>query len=601
MIENITKNKLPKTFKDYLVVVLKYIQKNSGSVEKDTLKLSRKVNALFDTDLFSNLSSCELEEVDEKILDYISLFELALAYENYFIDNNKQGRFFTPLNVVKEICAKSVLEFELSKKLIDPSCGTGIFPLVFIDEVQKKFKLSKSDLITFVSKNLFFADLDVRALTLARIFIGLRIFGDLLSLEKNQLSLNSICGNSLLDSKNVFRIKFDLIIGNPPYGLSRDNQIEKNELIILKDKYKHFFKAKINKYLAFIYESYLNLKSGGELLFIVPNSWLGVKSGLALRKLLLEEKSLKAIYVYKKPVFKNANVETVTLHIKKMGNIDNVKIISKELPLKMEVVSNYSYRDWKSNQDFMIPTKWSDTASSVFLVLDELSKPLKDFNSIFSPKIALQVYAKNKGEPPQTKEIVKEHSFHNKSKVSENHYPYLEGRDVSRFNIEQEKSYLNFGKHIAEFQSIDRYNSKRIVLREILGAFPYLFKASIISKTAFYNKSCLHINLIDKSKELHLYALCCILNSRLGSFVLHFRGRKSQRRIFPKIVNDDLLNFPYPSLSSKDLDYFKTLYKKLEDKVEDPILNKELDDKVYSVYKVNSYKDAIEGELNEAY
>ena len=50
----------------------------------------------------------------------------------------------------------------------------------------------------------------------------------------------------------------------------------------------------------------------------------------------------------------------------------------------------------------------------------------------------------------------------------------------------------------------------------------------------------------DDETENQLLALLGILNSNLASFVIMQRGRKSQRRIFPKIVNDDLKDFPLP-------------------------------------------------------
>lgn len=580
----------------YLLTVQAYLYEKYGNLISFE-DFSKNLNKKFKTNIFISFNEVDLLKINTKNLKNLSIFEISLLYESFKNDNKKQGRFYTPLNLVEEMCSL-IHPKKNDYKILDPACGTGIFLIFILEKIKKNFN-SYKELFDFVESNFYFIDLDNVSLELTRVFLLTSIFTDFNELiDSSLLKENGIASNALLDTNKILNTKYDLIIGNPPYGLSRDNQIEKLELEALKTKYKSFFKAKLNKYLVFLYVSFLTLKDTGELVFVVPNAWLGVKSGLEFRKLLLKSKSLKSVYIYKSEVFPKASVEAVVVHINRSNQNNSINLITKDSPFD-EVLNNveYKYSDFSNSQDAMIPTRWSNTASNVFKLINENSNSIKDLSNLFKPAIAMQAYSKGKGTPKQTEKIVNEHSFHNEIKLADDYYPYLIGKDIKRFSYDKENSYLKYGKHLAEPQTLDRFSGERIVLREILGKTPYYFQACIINETALYNKSCLHILLIDKTKINELYALCCILNSKVGSYILHYLGRKSQRKTFPKIVNDDLLNFPFPNIEANSLDNFKKLYEKINSSNNVLEFQEELDNSVYEIFKIKEFKKEIEEEL----
>ena len=107
---------------------------------------------------------------------------------------------------------------------------------------------------------------------------------------------------------------------------------------------------------------------------------------------------------------------------------------------------------------------------------------------------------------------------------------------------------MKYGDNLAEPQKLERFSGARVLVREILGKKPTSFHAAFTDQTAIYNKSVLHVILKNKEDELddHMKALCLILNSSLGDWIITTIGRKSQRSIFRKIVNADLQDFPIP-------------------------------------------------------
>ncbi len=109
--------------------------------------------------------------------------------------------------------------------------------------------------------------------------------------------------------------RFDIVIGNPPYGIVGDeSHYPIHVLRERKAEYKQrssTWRGKYNLYGAFMEKGVRLLKPGGRLVFIVPTTWLVLDDFVLLRRFLSLKGGLEVFYVGR--VFPKVNVSCVIL------------------------------------------------------------------------------------------------------------------------------------------------------------------------------------------------------------------------------------------------------------------------------------------------
>jgi len=189
-----------------------------------------------------------------------------------FVTSNDQP---TPIDCVEEMISKIPELFWKKKKIkiLDPCCGCGNFPLSIF------FKLRKYHSKKYIFDNiLYFNDINKNRLNiLKKIFnYELNIFTD----DYLKINFNDM--------------KFDLIVGNPPYAKLLDNgkRTSKNH----------------NMIGLFIKKSFEILKEKGYLLFITPDNWMSISN----RNTLIMELTSKQIHYI--------NIHIAKKYFKKIGS-----------------------------------------------------------------------------------------------------------------------------------------------------------------------------------------------------------------------------------------------------------------------------------------
>jgi len=494
--------------------------------------------------------------------------ELQLADEDYTTDKKRQKKTVQQLNERLQTYRNWLLQITIC----DPACGSGAFlnqaldflinEHAYIDELQAKLfgdAMILSDVEkSILENNLFGVDLNEESVEIAKLSLWLRTAQP--NRKLNDLNGNIKCGNSLIDDPEVAGDKvfnwqeafpqvfakggFDVIIGNPPYVFARDNFKQEE-----KDFYVREYasaKYQINTYLLFIEKSIKILKNKGVYGLIIPNAWLMVYSGEGLRKYLLESSNLYQIINLEGYSFESANVETVIL-------LAENQTISA--PNSLEIYLNNGTEfylshiknqlEFKDNEGFEFKVFLDNENDNINVKINSDTYLLDDLVDI---KAGLQAYEKDKGEPKQTAADVLHRPYDYNFQFDENTHKYLDGKDVGRYFTNWAGLYLRYGKHLAAPRTINLFDSKKIIVREITGNFPKCIISTYSEDFYLYNRS--NIGIVEKSNtDITLKYIVSLLNSSLMSYYFLKNTAKSVRKLFPKIILNDLRKFPIKKIS----------------------------------------------------
>jgi hypothetical protein len=260
------------------------------------------------------------------------------------LENVDRDIITTPTFIISDILRNTVLKKcedktdkeILNLKFADISCGSGAFSLelfqllndILIDFYLKndKTKLIQTNINTYklpfeikrqiLLKCIYGVDKDYNAVEAAKFGLLLKLLEgeDVNSTNKTKpvlpdLSKNIFFGNSLLNPKQVMNkkeqviinpfdfseLRFDVIVGNPPYLKSEDmKNITPLELPLYKTNYNSAYKQ-FDKYFLFIEQGINLLADDGILGYIVPSKFTKVGAGKKLRELLTDKEYLHSI------------------------------------------------------------------------------------------------------------------------------------------------------------------------------------------------------------------------------------------------------------------------------------------------------------------
>jgi len=206
---------------------------------------------------------------------------------------------------------------------------------------------------------------------------------------------------------------FDLIIGNPPYGipsLSKHYSIKiDNETKKLYKQYYETWYGKYNVYGAFIEKSIKLLKENGQLIFIIPATFMILDEFKKLRNFLSENGKTEIIYMGSDLFKPEANITTVILNFTK----------SKKEKNRLKL---YEYRDKKLNLIY----KKDDWSGDIVLFKTDFSKELEKICSfriddIYSIKISPRT-----PEIKNNPDVIKSKDYINGSNI----VPILNGKNL---------------------------------------------------------------------------------------------------------------------------------------------------------------------------
>lgn len=285
-------------------------------------------------------------------------------YSELLQNNKENGTIYTPEEISNYIIKNTISPLDIVKnpylKIIDPACGSGniIIPcFVFLKELylrnMKKINEKHNLNLNIVNldkhildNNLFGFDLDTFALKI--------LFIDLFCVAK-YININNFFPDDFLISE--INLKFDIILGNPPY--IGHKSVDKEYSKILKEKYQGIYKDKGDISYCFFKKSISLLSGSGKLGFITSRYFIESSSGTELRKLLNRDYALvKLVDFYGIRPFKGIGIDPAIVFMnfnnKRNKNIEVIKPLESKARYKEEFIQSVLFGKGESYLHFSI-------------------------------------------------------------------------------------------------------------------------------------------------------------------------------------------------------------------------------------------------------
>ena len=400
------------------------------------------------------------ENKDIMGLLYISLKSLG--------DRKTTGTYYTPDRIVRRLNSKLFIDNAIKNKIIlDPCCGTG------------NFLLNLPEVVGF--EHIFAMDIDEDSVFIAKLNMAIKYDVSDVHILNEHIKR---CDFLNFD----FTTKYDIILGNPPWGYSF-NKDEKKKLC---EKFYSAYGNNVESFDLFIEKASTLLNANGSIAFVLPEAVLNVKSHTRIRELLFKSFNIKYVE-YLGNAFDKVQCPSIIIILQKTD---------KQLSTKgTEVVS-------KGKSLVINSTRKIDANCFSLLMNDFDYSIIEKINSLKN-----KVYLKDNSRFALGIVTGSNEKFISNYKSKDNEM-ILKGKDIYKFSFADSKEYIDFVP--------EKY--QQVAPIELYRAPEKLFYRFISNKLVFAydDNQTLSLNscniLIPLIKDVDIKYILAVLNSRVVQF-----------------------------------------------------------------------------------
>lgn len=495
--------------------------------------------------LDSLLSSCGLDGMKPE--------ELCAAYEQLQTDRasrKQNGVFYTPPETVDLILDEALdgwCEANPNEvpRVLEPACGAGIFALGVVEKLYCKLtgeNVAGGKIQAMLCDAIRINDIDRNALAIASMCFA-RKLSDLGGTSTREFRINATA-NDFLDvaawSEHLEvgdgESGYDVIVGNPPYVSYYARGSQGISDVRREEWSRHFISAKgrVNTYLLFIEMAIKLLRPGGRLGFIIPNTFLIMKSYERLRRHALDACHLRYIADLSMGVFPGAEVPCCVVVLEKRGPLE----LALDHPVKVLRRSEHS----GAEEALMDSGRFRKLPYFMFNVgLDRATCEIIDQMESGAEQLKMFVDIRDGINPANIKgKMVSE------EREGPAYKPVLVGKDIKPFSLEWSGLFVNY-----DASAVDKSKGEYCFLRE---ERIFLAEKKLVNRQTarrliaalddeqYYALNSCHLTLIEDDR-LDIMYLLSLYNSDLLNFYYSAVFRDTEK-VFPQVKTANVEKLP---------------------------------------------------------
>lgn len=301
------------------------------------------------------------------VLQRSKIYEMML----HKTEKTKKGIFYTNnIDIIKYMISNINV---LCGKILEPSCGSGIFLIFIIEEIIKQLRVknySELEILEYISNNIYANDIDRNAIKIAKTQVEL-ILEPLISQvklkqEKFEFKGITFTNYDFVFEREKFGCKFDLIVGNPPFvtmygkrskGMTEEKREYFNTFNFVKNKKGN---NKFNLNMFFIENSLKSLKFNGIMSFILDISFLE-DAYIDLREYLLNHTKILN-YTYNINGFESVGSGQIILNLE---NIKNEDYTVNTFDYLEKINKIHHIKKWKTSKKYKFSIPLDEIESNI--------------------------------------------------------------------------------------------------------------------------------------------------------------------------------------------------------------------------------------------
>ena len=565
--------------------------------------------------LYHTISQTDLKSKQKQMslfdfqFDIIPVEFISRIYEAFLgKEQKKQAAYYTPEGLA-ELILDSVIKQADCGSVLDPSCGSGVFLVLAFRKMLKSADIESPDTKELIKKrneflksNIFGIEKEPAARRLTIFSLYLEMLNNIepekvKQLIKENIAVNDfklfpehfdkniLCADALEtdEDKQPFKgIKFDFILGNPPWKKVTEQDKEDNYW----KKYRDNFTSEKQLSQFFLHKVEQWSKKTTRFGFVVNSSNFQNETK-KFQNFFYNTYDIEKIYELtdiKKILFKSAKEPAVTVIFTNQKNKKNtIEYLSPDLTefaqkfgiilLKQKDIISIKQNDLLAGKvsirDFLYGSHEDIELCEKILKSDKnqnleelLLKDEKNYNSKTGKKLTSGESIcdelgidnwddlSNKEQKQYRKVYLQKHS---RSKSEDDFsIPYLTPRCIAPFRIDYNKVELYLKEKKKKDKGGERGRNEKIFEGEkiLYARTGNKTKAVFIDKKAYFSADVFVIKLQD---EYYYPLIMTILNSTLIGYLLYVKYRKRTKASFTKINTNDLFSLPIPKNITPDI------------------------------------------------